>query len=185
MRAVLSAEKTGGPIHIHVAEQEREVEDRQFLGDAGEDAGVHHRHLDRAALHRRDDRLVEFIQASVVELDAALRALEPGLAPDLKGWWLPGEGQLLPRELLAALAEQAPGVRWLWGRQATAVLPNRIELDDGTAVDLGPATQALMRPRAAAPADQAPVINQLQGRAKVSVPSKTTRPRAMPMIRSQ
>lgn len=27
MRAVLSAEKTGGPIHIHVAEQEREVED--------------------------------------------------------------------------------------------------------------------------------------------------------------
>ncbi|MDZ7872187.1 MAG: formimidoylglutamate deiminase [Rhizobium sp.] len=27
MRAVLSAEQTGGPIHIHVAEQEREVED--------------------------------------------------------------------------------------------------------------------------------------------------------------
>ncbi|WP_075291408.1 formimidoylglutamate deiminase [Pararhizobium arenae] len=27
MRAVLAAEKTGGPIHIHVAEQEREVED--------------------------------------------------------------------------------------------------------------------------------------------------------------
>lgn len=27
MRAVLSAEKTGGPIHIHIAEQEREVED--------------------------------------------------------------------------------------------------------------------------------------------------------------
>jgi formimidoylglutamate deiminase len=27
MRAVLSAERTGGPIHIHVAEQEREVED--------------------------------------------------------------------------------------------------------------------------------------------------------------
>ncbi|UJW75761.1 formimidoylglutamate deiminase [Rhizobium sp. SL42] len=27
MRAILSAEKTGGPIHIHVAEQEREVDD--------------------------------------------------------------------------------------------------------------------------------------------------------------
>lgn len=27
MRAVLSAQKTGGPVHIHVAEQEREVED--------------------------------------------------------------------------------------------------------------------------------------------------------------
>ncbi len=27
MRAVLSAERTGGPIHIHIAEQEREVED--------------------------------------------------------------------------------------------------------------------------------------------------------------
>ncbi|KPF45109.1 formimidoylglutamate deiminase [Rhizobium sp. AAP43] len=27
MRAILAAEKTGGPIHIHVAEQEREVED--------------------------------------------------------------------------------------------------------------------------------------------------------------
>ena len=53
----------------------------------------------------------------------------------------------------------------------------RIEFDDGTAVDLGPATQALLRPRAAATADRAPVIYLLQGWAKVSVP-------AAPSVRS-
>jgi glycine oxidase len=66
---------------------------------------------------------------------AALQMLEPALAPDLKAWWLPGEGQLLPRELLAALAEQAPDVDWQWGRRATVVQPHRLELDDGRRLD--------------------------------------------------
>ncbi|MBW8843777.1 MAG: FAD-dependent oxidoreductase [Burkholderiales bacterium] len=66
---------------------------------------------------------------------AALQTLEPALAPDLKAWWLPGEGQLLPRELLLALAEQASGVDWLWGHRAVAVRPNRLELDDGRRLD--------------------------------------------------
>lgn len=66
---------------------------------------------------------------------SALQMLEPALAPDLKAWWLPGEGQLLPRELLVALAEQAPGVDWRWGRRASAVQPHRLELDDGQRLD--------------------------------------------------
>ena len=66
---------------------------------------------------------------------AALQMLEPALAPDLKAWWLPGEGQLLPRELLLALAEQASGVDWLWGRCAVTVQPHRLELDDGRWLD--------------------------------------------------
>lgn len=66
---------------------------------------------------------------------AALQALEPALAPGLKAWLLPGEGQLLPRELLAALAEQAPGVDWCWGRRAMTVRPRQLELDDGRCVD--------------------------------------------------
>ncbi len=65
----------------------------------------------------------------------ALQALEPALAPDLKAWLLPGEGQLLPRELLAALAEQAADVDWLWGRRAVAVRPHMLELDDGRRLD--------------------------------------------------
>jgi len=66
---------------------------------------------------------------------AALQMLEPALAPDLKAWWLPGEGQLLPRELLVSLAEQAPGVDWQWGRRAMAVRPHVVDLDDGRRVD--------------------------------------------------
>lgn len=66
---------------------------------------------------------------------AALQMLEPALAPDLKAWWLPGEGQLLPRELMAALAEQAPLVDWRWGRRATVVRPYGLELDDGRRID--------------------------------------------------
>ena len=66
---------------------------------------------------------------------AALQATEPALAPDLKAWLLPGEGQLMPRELLVALAQQAPGVDWLWGRRAVGVQPHRVELDDGRRLD--------------------------------------------------
>lgn len=62
----------------------------------------------------------------------ALRALEPALASGLQGWLLPGEGQVMPRELLQALAEHAAGVQWHWGRQATEVHPGAITLDDGT-----------------------------------------------------
>ncbi|WP_457424199.1 FAD-dependent oxidoreductase [Roseateles sp. P5_E7] len=65
----------------------------------------------------------------------ALQMLEPALAPDLKAWWLPGEGQLLPRELLLAFAQQAPGVDWLWGRRAVAVQPHVLALDDGRRLD--------------------------------------------------
>ncbi len=65
----------------------------------------------------------------------ALQALEPALSPDLKAWRLPGEGQLLPRELLVALAEQAPGVDWHWGRRATAVQAHALRLDDGSRLD--------------------------------------------------
>lgn len=65
----------------------------------------------------------------------ALPALEPMLAPGLIAWHLPGEGRLLPRELLAALAQQAPGVDWHWGRAATLVQPHRIQLDDGGGLD--------------------------------------------------
>ncbi len=66
---------------------------------------------------------------------AALQMLEPALAPGLKAWWLHGEGQLLPREMLAALVEHAPGVDWRWGRRATLVQPHRLELDDGLRLD--------------------------------------------------
>ncbi len=66
---------------------------------------------------------------------AALQRLEPALAPDLKAWRLPGEGQLLPRELLVALARQASGVDWVWGRRAATVQPHRVELDDGRRLD--------------------------------------------------
>ena len=64
-----------------------------------------------------------------------LQSLEPALAPDLKAWLLPGEGQVLPRETLVALAQQAPGVQWLWGRCAVGVQPHALQLDDGRALD--------------------------------------------------
>lgn len=65
----------------------------------------------------------------------ALQALEPSLAPDLKAWLLPGEGQLLPRELLVALARQAPGVVWHWGRSVAEVRPGHLRLAGGAAIE--------------------------------------------------
>ncbi|HSI52160.1 MAG TPA: FAD-dependent oxidoreductase [Ideonella sp.] len=65
-------------------------------------------------------------------LDAGdLSALEPALAPGLAGWYLPGEGQVMPRELMAALHHGAPGVTWHWGRSAGSVTAHTLSLSDG------------------------------------------------------
>ncbi|HKX39686.1 MAG TPA: FAD-dependent oxidoreductase, partial [Burkholderiaceae bacterium] len=61
----------------------------------------------------------------------ALRALEPALAPQLHAWRLPGEGQLLPREILVALHAAAPTVRWQWGQPIARVEPGRLVLQGG------------------------------------------------------
>lgn len=65
---------------------------------------------------------------------ASLHALEPAVAPGLLGWYLPQEGQVLPRETLQALARQATGAQWHWGRRVRRVLPGELQLDDGQAL---------------------------------------------------
>jgi glycine oxidase len=81
-------------------------------------------------------RVLARVPAGPEPLDrAALLELEPALTPDLKAWRLPGEGQLLPREMLAALAAQAPGVDWRWGRRAVGVQAHVLQLDDGSRLD--------------------------------------------------
>lgn len=57
-------------------------------------------------------------------------------------------------------------------RTGTATQVVRVELDDGTALDLGPATQLLLRPRTDAGRSAAPYL--LQGWAKLSMPAKST-----------
>ncbi len=63
-----------------------------------------------------------------------LTALEPSLAPGLKAWLLPGEGQILPHQILPALCEAAPEVDWRWGTSARDVEPGAIHLDDGSSL---------------------------------------------------
>lgn len=62
---------------------------------------------------------------------ADLAALEPAVAPSLHAWLLPGEGQVMPRELLHALAVHAPRVHWCWGEHVQRVTPGRIALANG------------------------------------------------------
>ncbi len=61
-----------------------------------------------------------------------LTALEPALAPGLKAWLLPGEGQILPHQILPALCEAAPEVDWRWNRSVRDVEPGEIRLEDGS-----------------------------------------------------
>lgn len=63
----------------------------------------------------------------------ALQALEPALAPQLRGWLLSGEGQVLPRETLMALCAASPAVRWHWARRVERVEPGRLVLDGASA----------------------------------------------------
>lgn len=61
----------------------------------------------------------------------ALAATEPAIAPGLHAWLLPQEAQVMPRELLLALAVQASRVHWCWGERVTRVAAKRITLTDG------------------------------------------------------
>lgn len=76
---------------------------------------------------------------------AALHALEPALAPGLRGWLLPGEGLIHPPQAMAALHaatrgaawaagatahETAPGIaRWHWRHTVSQVLPGELHVD--------------------------------------------------------
>lgn len=63
--------------------------------------------------------------------DDALLKLEPGLRPGLHGWYLPQEAQILPRETLVAMVQEASSVDWAWGRHVSHVEPGRLVLADG------------------------------------------------------
>jgi glycine oxidase len=62
---------------------------------------------------------------------AALATLEPAVMPGLHAWLLPDEAQLMPRDLLTALAVHAPNVHWCWGERVERVAHGRITLADG------------------------------------------------------
>jgi glycine oxidase len=109
---------------------------------------------DRGAAQRvlaRLDALPDAPRAETLTA-AQQRALEPALATGLLAWRLPGEGQVLPRETLMALAQQAGGVRWHWGTTISETLPGRLVQADGKVhgVDLAIDTRGLgARPQVA------------------------------------
>ena len=61
-----------------------------------------------------------------------LAELEPALLPGLHAWYLDGEAQVMPQQVLPALCAFAQDVQWHWGRTVTQTAPGRITLDDGT-----------------------------------------------------
>lgn len=65
---------------------------------------------------------------------AALAALEPAVTPGLHAWLLPGEAQVMSRDMLTALAVHAPHVHWCWGERVARVEAGCINLADGETV---------------------------------------------------
>ena len=63
---------------------------------------------------------------------AALAALEPSIDPRLHAWLLPGEGQILPLQMLPALCAASPRVRWHWNTRVREVTPGQLRLEDGS-----------------------------------------------------
>jgi glycine oxidase len=60
----------------------------------------------------------------------ALAELEPDVAPGLQAWLLPGEAQVMPREMLSALATHATGVWWCWGERVERVEAGVIHVEN-------------------------------------------------------
>jgi len=73
---------------------------------------------------------------------AELSALEPALAPSLRGWMLQGEGQIHTVQAMQALTAvaSARGVHWVWSRVVEKIRPGRI---DGAGFDLAIDTRGL------------------------------------------
>ena len=62
---------------------------------------------------------------------ASLATLEPAVKPGMHAWLLPGEAQVMSRDMLTALAAYAPNVHWCWGERVARVDPDQIILADG------------------------------------------------------
>jgi glycine oxidase len=62
---------------------------------------------------------------------AALAELEPAVNTALHAWLLPGEGQLLPLQLLPALCAAAPSADWRWNTAVTSVHAGELQTGDG------------------------------------------------------
>lgn len=62
----------------------------------------------------------------------ALRTLEPALAPGLRGWALPGEGQVDTSRLMPALVADAPLVRWNWESRVDRVEAHQLHFAKAT-----------------------------------------------------
>ena len=57
-----------------------------------------------------------------------LAQLEPAVRGIAHAWWLPGEAQIDAPAALMALHDEAPRVRWCWGRSVEAVLPGALRV---------------------------------------------------------
>jgi glycine oxidase len=62
---------------------------------------------------------------------AALTELEPAVNTSLHAWLLPGEGQLLPLQLLPALCAAAPSAHWRWNTAVGEVHAGELQTSDG------------------------------------------------------
>lgn len=94
----------------------------------GSDVGAARRVLDR--LRAVSEQAEKWPQPEPL-FDDALLKLEPALRPGLHGWYLPQEAQILPRETLVAMAQEAASVHWAWGQRVSHVEPGRLVLADG------------------------------------------------------
>lgn len=94
------------------------------------DQGTARRVLDR--LLRLAGERDQTCLAQPLEADALI-ALEPSVAAGLHGWWLPGEAQILPREMMEALSASADAVQWRWNERVDSLAPGTIHLGGGRA----------------------------------------------------
>jgi glycine oxidase len=62
---------------------------------------------------------------------AALAELEPAVNTALHAWLLPGEGQLLPLQLLPALCAAAASAHWRWNTAVSEVHAGELQTGDG------------------------------------------------------
>ncbi|WP_240125647.1 FAD-dependent oxidoreductase [Thermomonas alba] len=86
---------------------------------------------DRASAQRTLARLTALASDQPPEplSGPTLHTLQPGLAPDLLGWLLPGEGQIHTHQAMAALhaAGSQAGVHWHWNLRVKTVAPGFLD----------------------------------------------------------
>ncbi|GAA6140266.1 FAD-dependent oxidoreductase [Hydrogenophaga sp. 5NK40-0174] len=127
-RSIALWKEVADTLHAGGFEPRLFVQEGSLMVAHGADLGAARRVL--ARLEAAPEETASFPSPEPLNREA-LHKLEPAVAPGLHAWHLPGEAQVMSRDMLVTLAQTAHNVNWQWQHSAAAVGPRTVRMVTG------------------------------------------------------